>query len=67
MLENEIIEPNRMKTEGSTIKMFLSASFELAEGREMTAGTSLQHMFSPLAPKNFSYVYLFNPHNILTG
>ena len=41
MLENEIIDPNRIKTEGSTMKIFLSASFELAEGREMTAGTSL--------------------------
>ena len=41
MLENEIIESHRIKTEGSTMKMFLSASFELAKGREMTVGTSL--------------------------
>lgn len=40
-----IIVPNRIKTEDGTMKI-LSAHFELARGREMTAGTSLQCMYS---------------------
>ena len=68
VLQNETKEqnkPNGIKTKGGTMTIFLSACFELARGREVTAGTNLQRMYSSLA-LGLS-IYSFNPQNILMG
>lgn len=62
VLQNKTIEqnkPNRTKTKGGTMTIFLSACFELARGREVTVGTNLQCML--LFFGTCLSIYSFNP------